>query len=57
MEKIKSCEQCYVYNNIHIHDFVGAKKSEMNMGQNTKHAARKTQKDRQVEKETHDTES
>ena len=27
------------------------------MGQNTKHAARKTQKDRQVEKETHDTES
>jgi len=50
MAQIESHKQCYVYNDSHIVVCFEIKKSEMNMEQNTKHAARKTQIDRQVEK-------
>jgi len=52
MEQTESYKQCYVYNEIHIDVFFEIEKGEMNVQQNTKHAARKTQIDRQVEKNT-----
>jgi len=42
-----------VYNEIHIDVCFEIEKGEMNMEQYTKHAARTTQIDRQVEKKTY----
>jgi len=50
MEQIESYKQCDVYNDIHINVCFELKKGEINIQQNTKHAARKTQLDRQEEK-------
>jgi len=57
--EIESYEQRYVYNNSHIDVYFEIGKVIMNMEQSTKHTARKTQIDRQVEKTTypHDTNS
>jgi len=52
MGQIESYKQSDVYNNFHIGVFFEIEKGEMNIQQNTKHAARKTQIDRQVEKKT-----
>jgi len=41
MEQIESYKQCYVYNHSHIDVCFEIKKGEMNVEQNTKHAARK----------------
>jgi len=58
-EHIESYQQFYVYNDIQIDVCFEIEKSEMNMQQNTKHAARKTQIGTQVEKKTctHDIDS
>jgi len=53
MEQIESYKQCYAYNDSHIEVCFEIEKGEMNMEQNTKQAARKTQIDRQVEKKTY----
>jgi len=56
MEQIESYKQCYVYNDSDIDVCCEIGRGEIDMEQNTKHAARKTQIDRQVEKKsyTHD---
>ena len=58
-EHIESYQQCHVYKDIQIEACFEIEKGEMNMQQNTKHAARKTQIDTQVEKKTctHDIDS
>jgi len=50
---VESYKQCYVYNDIPIEVSFQIEKGEMNMQQNTKHAARITQTNRQVEKKTY----
>jgi len=59
MEQKESYQQCIVYNDSHIDECFESEKGEISMEQNTKHTARKTQIDRQVEKKsyTHDTDS
>ena len=59
MEQILSYKQCYVCNNIHLDICFEIERGGMNINQNTKHAARKTQIDRQSEQKTntHDTDS
>jgi len=52
MEQIQSCKQYHVYNNSHVDVFFEILK-KMKFIWNTKHAARKTQIDRQVEKKTY----
>jgi len=42
MEQIMSYQQCYVYNDIHVDVCFEIEKGEMNVHQNTTHAARKT---------------
>ena len=51
MEQIESYKKWYVYtgNNSHIDVYFEIEKVIMNMEQNTKHIARETQIDRQVE--------
>ena len=51
--QVESYKQCNVYNNIHIDVCFKIQKREVNIQRNTKHAARKTQIDRQVEKKTY----
>ena len=53
MGQIQSFKQCYVYNDIQIDVCFEMEKGELNLRQNTKHTARKTQIDRQVEKKTY----
>ena len=53
MQQLESYKQCYVYKVIHIFVCFELKKGEMIMFQNSKHAARKIQIDRQVEKKTY----
>ena len=59
MKQIETYKQCYVYNDSHIDIWVESEKGEINMEQNTKHAACATKIDRHVEKKTytHDTDS
>jgi len=56
---IESYKQCYEYNNIHIDMSFEIEKGELNIKHNNKHAARQTQIDSQVEKQTytHDADS
>jgi len=54
MEQIESYKQCNVYHDIHLNVCFELEKGEINIQQNTKYAARKTQIDRQKEnKHTH----
>jgi len=53
MHHIVSYQQCHVYDDIQIDVCFEIEKGEMNMQQNTKHAVRKTQIDRQVGKKTY----
>jgi len=48
-EQILSYKQCHVCNDIYLDICFEIERGEMNMHQNTKHAARKTQIDRQSE--------